>query len=166
MNASVILSYAFMYFVLFIAVPFVVVTFVMTCIKFFKSEPLVSESNVKVKAHQLDRNSLDFLQNLKAITKDKYDVIYGTNLGHIIDVDDDLKPEDTVIEYLQQCQLDYVVVDHESSLVKLVIADPKEHTAEQHRFLERALDNIGVRLLDLSENKACDVTQIKNALAA
>lgn len=166
MNASVILSYAFMYFVLFIIVPFVVVTFVMTCIKFFKSEPSVSESNVKVKAHKIDRNSLDFLESLKAITKDKYDVIYGTNLGQVIDIDDEAEPEDSLVEYLQQCQLDYVVIDHESSLVKLVIADPNEHSPEQHRFLERALDNIGVRLLDLAENKACDVTQIRNALAA
>lgn len=38
MDTSVILSYAFIYFVLFIAVPFVLVVFVMTCIKFFKSD--------------------------------------------------------------------------------------------------------------------------------
>ncbi len=44
MNTSVILSYAFIYFVLFLVVPLVLVTFTMTCIKFFKSDVPADEA--------------------------------------------------------------------------------------------------------------------------
>ncbi|SQH78067.1 conserved protein of unknown function [Shewanella benthica] len=68
MNATVILSYTFMYFVLFVIVPFVIVTFVMTCIKFFQtSDVQKAATEVSVKPHQLDMQSMQFLKTLKTL---------------------------------------------------------------------------------------------------
>lgn len=166
MNTSFILSYAFMYFVLFIVAPMIVVTFVMTCIKFFRSDE-VKEQNIDIKAHAIDKKAIDFLDNLKLIAKGRYDVIYGTNLAHIIDIENEPDTVPLVVEnYLKDCQLDYVLIDHESQAIKLVIADPAENTVEQTRFMERALEKIGVRLIKMTENKMCDDDLVRNALAA
>lgn len=68
----VILSYAFIWFVFFVMCPLVIVTFVMTCIKFFRSsENQLVEAAVSIKPHLLDKDSMHFLKSLKAIAANR-----------------------------------------------------------------------------------------------
>jgi len=166
MNASVILSYAFMYFVLFLVVPFVLVTFTLTCIKFFK--PNDSESvgaEIKFSRHQMEPDSVGFINKLNTIVKDKYKVLYGTCLDRILDIDKADTPDD-VHSYLRGCQLDYVLVDNESSSVKLVITDPEHNSPEQSQFIDNSLAEVGVKVIHLPKNQKWDESLIRNGLAA
>ncbi|MCK8046945.1 MULTISPECIES: DUF2726 domain-containing protein [Shewanella] len=163
MSASVIFSYAFMYFVLFLVVPFVLVTFTMTCIKFFKGNEFVN-SSIKLKANTLTNQPISFVNKLNTLAKDKYNVLYGTTLDSLCDVDKDDKEQDAH-SYLQACHLDYVLVDNQSSAVKLVITDPQHNSDENNRFIDATLAKMGVKVLHLAKND-CDVNLIKNSLVA
>ncbi|MCE9679330.1 DUF2726 domain-containing protein [Shewanella sp. AS1] len=165
--ATVFISYAFMYFVLFIIVPLVVVTFVMTCIKFFRSnEAQMADAAVSIKPHLLDKESMHFLKGLKAIASNRYDVLYGASLVNVVDIDDSIRNHEEVQDFMEHCHLDYVVVDNESSAVKLVVSDPSASSPEQMRFVEKCLDYIGVKLIKLDEHKQCDEALLRSALAA
>ncbi|CAM4059536.1 DUF2726 domain-containing protein [Shewanella aquimarina] len=166
-TATVILSYAFMYFVLFIICPLVIVTFVMTCIKFFRSsENQLVDASVSIKPHLLDKDSMQFLKGLKAIAANRYDVLYGASLVNVVDLDDSLKNHEEVQDFMEHCHLDYVVVDNESSAVKLVVSDPAASSPEQMKFVEKCLDYIGVQLIKLDKDKHCDEALLRTALAA
>ncbi|EDQ02758.1 DUF2726 domain-containing protein [Shewanella benthica] len=167
MNATVILSYTFMYFVLFVIVPFVIVTFVMTCIKFFQtSDVQKAATEVSVKPHLLDMQSMQFLKTLKTIAKGRYDVLYDASLVNVVDIDQAVKNHEEVQEYMEHCHLDYVVVDNESSSVKLVMTNPEDSTSDQVEFIEKCLAYTGIQLIKLDKDKHCDEALIRNALAA
>ena len=88
MNTSVILSYAFMYFVLFVAVPFVFVMFVMTCIKFFRADPEeAAHHEMKLKPVLFDEDSFNFFKSLKTVVEGKYDVCCNVPLDTVFDMD-------------------------------------------------------------------------------
>ncbi|ABZ74876.1 conserved hypothetical protein [Shewanella halifaxensis HAW-EB4] len=163
MSASVMLSYAFMYFVLFLVVPFVLATFAMTCIKFFKSTEFVA-SNIKLKPNSLGDQSVSFINKLNDLVVGKYNVLYGTTLDSLCDVDKNEKEQDAH-SYLQGCHLDYVLVDSESSAVKLVITDPQHNSEENNRFIDDTLAKMGVKVLHLAKND-CDANLIKSSLVA
>ncbi|QFU24758.1 DUF2726 domain-containing protein [Shewanella eurypsychrophilus] len=165
MNATVIFSYAFIYFVLFLIVPLVIVTFVMTCIKFFRSNGM-QMTELSVKPHRLDKESMHFLKTLKAMTNNRYDVLYGASLVNVVDIDDSVKNHEEVQDFMEHCHLDYVVVDNESSSVKLVISNSDESSPEQTKFVEKCLDYVGVQFIKLDKNKQCNEASIMNALAA
>ena len=166
-TATVILSYAFIYFVLFIIVPLVIVTFVMTCIKFFRSNELqMVDAAVSIKPHLLDKESMHFLKGLKSIASNRYDVLYGASLVNVVDIDDSIKNHEEVQDFMEHCHLDYVVVDNESSAVKLVVSDPSASSPEQMKFVEKCLDYIGVQFIKLDKDKHCDETLLRTALAA
>jgi|GEM_PF-856280 len=167
MNATVILSYTFMYFVLFVIVPLVVVTFVMTCIKFFQtSDVQMAATAVSIKPHLLDMQSMQFLKTLKTIAKGRYDVLYNASLVNVVDIDEAVKNHEEVKEYMGHCHLDYVVVDNESSSVKLVIANTEDSTSDQVEFIEKCLAYTGVQFIKLDKEKHCDEALIRTALAA
>lgn len=163
MSASVIFSYAFMYFVLFLVVPFVLVTFTLTCIKFFKGNEYMA-SNIKLKSNSLDNQPGSFINKLNSLVKGQYNVVYGTTLDSLCDVDKDEKEQDAH-SYLQGCHLDYVLVDNESSAVKLVITDPQHNSDENNRFIDATLAKMGVKVLHLAKND-CDANLIKSSLVA
>lgn len=166
-TATVILSYAFMYFVLFIIVPLVIVTFVMTCIKFFRSSDVqMVDAAVSIKPHLLDQESMQFLKSLKSIASNRYDVLYGASLVNVVDIDDSVRNHEEVQDFMEHCHLDYVVVDNESSAVKLVMSDPNSSSPEQIKFIEKCLDYIGVQFIKLDKHKQCDEILLRNALAA
>lgn len=167
MNATVILSYAFIYFVLFLIVPFVIVTFVMTCIKFFKSSEVERVgAEISIKPHLLDKESMHFLKSLKAIANTRYDILYGASLVNVVDIDESVNNHEEVQDFMEHCHLDYVVIDNESSSVKLVISNPDDSSPEQAKFVEKCLDYIGVQFIKLDKYKHCDEALIKTALAA
>jgi hypothetical protein len=167
MNATVIFSYAFMYFVLFLIVPLVIVTFVMTCIKFFKSSEVeMVGAEISIKPHVLDEESMHFLKSLKVIANTRYDILYGASLVNVVDIDETIKSHEEVQDFMEHCHLDYVVVDNESSSVKLVISNPDDSSPEQVKFVEKCLDYIGVPFIKLDKQKHCDEGLIKTALAA
>ncbi len=167
MNATVILSYTFMYFVLFVIVPLVVVTFVMTCIKFFQTTDVqMAATEVSIKPHLLDMQSMQFLKTLKTIAKGRYDVLYDASLVNVVDIDQTVKNHDEVKEYMEHCHLDYVVVDNESSSVKLVMMNPEESTSDQVEFIEKCLAYTGVQFIKLDKDKNCDEALIRTALVA
>ncbi|MCG9738017.1 DUF2726 domain-containing protein [Shewanella insulae] len=166
-TATVILSYAFMYFVLFVICPLVIVTFVMTCIKFFSSsEAQLVDAAVSIKPHLLDKESMHFLKGLKAIAANRYDILYGASLVNVVDIDDSIKNHDEVQDFMEHCHLDYVVVDNESSAVKLVVSNPAASSPEQMKFVEKCLDYIGVQFIKLDKDKHCDEALLRTALAA
>lgn len=166
MNASFVLSYAFMYFVLFLVVPFVLVTFTMTCIKFFKPNDTESVGDkIKFSRHPMEPKSVGFINKLNTIVKDKYNVLYGTCLDSILDIDKAETP-DKVHSYLRGCHLDYVLVDSESSSVKLVITDPEHNSPEQSEFIDNSLAEVGVKVIHLAKNQKWDESLIRNGLAA
>ncbi|QYJ74661.1 MULTISPECIES: DUF2726 domain-containing protein [Shewanella] len=163
----VILSYAFIWFVFFVMCPLVIVTFVMTCIKFFRSsENQLVEAAVSIKPHLLDKDSMHFLKSLKAIAANRYDILYGASLVNVVDLDESVRNHEEVQDFMEHCHLDYVVVDNESSAVKLVVSDPAASSPEQMKFVEKCLDYIGVQLIKLDKDKHCDEALLRTALAA
>ncbi|MCL1056622.1 DUF2726 domain-containing protein [Shewanella gelidimarina] len=166
MNVSIILSYAFMYFVFFLVVPFVLVMFTLTCIKFFK--PTDTESiweDIKFSRHPMEPKAAFFINNLNTIVKDKYNILYGTCLDSILDIDK-AETSGDVHSYLRGCHLDYVLVDSQSSSVKLVITDPEHNSPEQSQFIDNSLAEVGVKVIHLAKNQKWDESLIRNGLAA
>ncbi|MFS1425134.1 DUF2726 domain-containing protein [Shewanella sp. 10N.286.48.B5] len=165
MNTSVILSYAFVYFVLFLVVPFVLVTFTMTCIKFFKTSHVKNVGvNIKLNPDRIANKPVGIFNKLNTIVKGKYNILYGTTMDSIVDIGNTDKPEDAH-QHLQHCHLDYVVVDEQSS-VKLVITDPQHNTPENNEFIDQSLAEVGIKVIHLASNQQCDETLIRNSLAA
>nr|WP_223294819.1 MULTISPECIES: DUF2726 domain-containing protein [Shewanella] len=139
----------------------------MTCIKFFRSsENQLVDAAVSIKPHLLDKDSMHFLKGLKAIAANRYDVLYGASLVNVVDLDDSLRNHEEVQDFMEHCHLDYVVVDNESSAVKLVVSDPAASSPEQMKFVEKCLDYIGVQLIKLDKDKHCDEALLRTALAA
>ena len=153
-TASVYLSYAFIYFVLFIAVPFIAVTFVMTCIKFFKSET-AAPVHAKIKDRLFDNESLGFLKSLKSLTKGEYEICSHVPLESVIEVNaDEAEPHG---------YLDYVLIDQNSSEIKMVISDfSDKYSAE----IKPLLQKLNIRLIDMKRNCPMDKQHLMQALAA
>ncbi|QLE86762.1 DUF2726 domain-containing protein [Shewanella sp. Scap07] len=169
MNTSVILSYAFVYFVLLIVVPFVLVTFTMTCIKFFKTSNVENVGvNIKLNPEKIANKPVGFFNNLNnivnTVAKGKYNILYGTSMDSIVDIDKTDKPEDAH-QHLRHCHLDYVVVD-DNSAVKLVITDPQHNSPENNDFIDHSLAEVGIKVIHLAQNQQCDESLIRNSLAA
>lgn len=163
MNASVVFSYAFVYFVLFVVVPFVLVTFAMTCIKFFKSEGKSEGKAFKFKGSKVSAKAQVFLSKLSGAFKNKYSVLYGTCLDSILDIDNN--KDEQAHEYLRACHLDYVLVDPESSAVKLVITDPEHNSPERNAFIDHSLAEVGIKVLHLDTNVPCDEALLTRSLS-
>ncbi|WP_233258843.1 DUF2726 domain-containing protein [Shewanella sp. YLB-09] len=123
-------------------------------------------TELSVKPHRLDKESMHFLKTLKAMTNNRYDVLYGASLVNVVDIDDSVKNHEEVQDFMEHCHLDYVVVDNESSSVKLVISNSDESSPEQTKFVEKCLDYVGVQFIKLDKNKQCNEASIMNALAA
>ncbi|MCG9714927.1 DUF2726 domain-containing protein [Shewanella insulae] len=139
----------------------------MTCIKFFSSsEAQLVDDAVSIKPHLLDKESMHFLKGLKAIAANRYDILYGASLVNVVDIDDSIKNHDEVQDFMEHCHLDYVVVDNESSAVKLVVSNPAASSPEQMKFVEKCLDYIGVQFIKLDKDKHCDEALLRTALAA
>ncbi|QFU21241.1 DUF2726 domain-containing protein [Shewanella eurypsychrophilus] len=164
MNVTVMSSYAFIYFVLFLVVPFVIVIFTMTCIKFFKSDEIKTDDmRVKLAPEKTKAKYSSLISKLNNIAKDKYNVIYGVSLDNILDVKSDKNSH--IHENLKNCHLDYVVVDEESS-VKLVITDPEHNTQENSDFIDNSLAKVGVNVIHMSDDQRCDDLLIRASLVA
>ncbi|WP_335924543.1 hypothetical protein [Shewanella indica] len=154
MDTSVILSYAFIYFVLFIAVPFVLVVFVMTCIKFFKSDEKNAEE-IKLKNRFFDKQSLDFFKSLKSLTNGRYEVCSNVALESVVDID----PHATA----SYSRLDYVLIDQNSSEIKMVISDFSDAESANSKSL---LEKLNVRLIDMKRSNPLDAQHLEQMLTA
>lgn len=155
MDTSVILSYAFVYFVLFIAVPFVLVVFVMTCIKFFKTEETHNNEVVKLKSRFFDNKSLDFFKSLKSLTSGRYEVCSNVTLGSVVDIDSHAAES--------HVRLDYVLIDQNSSEIKMVISDFSDAESASSKSL---LEKLNIRLIDMKRSNPLDVQHLQQVLAA
>ncbi|WP_345880390.1 hypothetical protein [Shewanella algae] len=154
MDTSVILSYAFIYFVLFIAVPFVLVVFVMTCIKFFKSDEKNAES-IKLKNRFFDKQSLDFFKSLKSLTNGRYEVCSNVALESVVDIDPHAPASHS--------RLDYVLIDQNSSEIKMVISDFSDAESANSKSL---LEKLNVRLIDMKRSNPLDAQHLEQMLTA
>ncbi|QQX80784.1 DUF2726 domain-containing protein [Shewanella sp. KX20019] len=164
MNATVILNYAFIYFVLFLVVPTVIVIFTMTCIKFFKSEKIQTDGVViELTPERTKEKYSGLISKLNEIAKEKYNVLYGTSLDSILDVKKD--NGNHVKGNLKNCHLDYVIMD-EQSVVKLVITDPGHNTPENSDFIDSSLAKVGVDVIHISDDNKYDDLLIRSALVA
>ncbi|ABV35132.1 conserved hypothetical protein [Shewanella sediminis HAW-EB3] len=164
MNATVIFNYAFMYFVLFLVVPSVIIVFAMTCIKFFKSEKIQTEGVIIELTPEKTKAKFSALTaRLNEIARGKYNVLYGASLGSILDVKSDNNHH--TYENIKNCQLDYVILDEQSS-VKLVITDPEHNTPENSDFIDSSLAKVGVNVIHISDNKQCDDLLVRELLVA
>ncbi|QDF65767.1 DUF2726 domain-containing protein [Shewanella sp. SNU WT4] len=166
MSTSVITNYAFMYFVLFLIVPLLIVSFTLTCIKFFKNESIYNIENLTLEQlgasatpHFSNKQVLNQLHDLNALAKDKYDILYGVNLDEVIEV----KNNDELKEVLHQYKMNYVVIDHKSSEIKLVITD-NEHN--ENRAIRNIFRKLNINHINVKPNQPYDFNLIKTALAA
>ena len=153
MITSVIISYAFVYFVLFVAVPFILVVFIMTCIKFFKTD--TEEHPVKLKNALFDKQSFNFFKSLKSMVGSQYDVCCNVPIDTVFEMDAQTAAEN-------HTRLDYVVIDHDSSEVKLVISD-FSNTADANA--KSLFEKFNVKLVEMTRDKPCDVQMLKQTLA-
>lgn len=156
MNTSLILSYAFMYFVLFVAVPFVFVMFVMTCIKFFKADPTDSAHHEMKLKPVFDKQSFDFFKSLKTVVEGKYDVCCNVPLDTVFDMDQ----HDADLNH--ECRLDYVLIDHDSSEVKMVISDFGKANNSPMKTL---FSQFNIGFIEMNPHKQWDTQTLKQALA-
>lgn len=151
---SVYLSYAFAYFVIFAVVPFVVVTFVMTCIKFFKHEG-ESTLHAKIKNRLFDNESLGFFKALKSLTKGQYEICSHVPLEAVLEVDlDEAEPHG---------YLDYVLIDQNSSEIKMIISDFSD---VDNASVLPLLQKMNIRLIDMKRDHPFDSLHLSQALAA
>ena len=150
---SVYLSYAFVYFVLFAVVPFVVVTFVLTCIKFFKSEEAVA-LHAKIKNRLFDSKSLGFLKSLKNLTHGQYEICSHVPLDAVVEVErDEAEPHG---------YLDYVLIDQNSSEIKMIISDFSD---SDNASILPLLQKMNIRLIDMKRDRPFDPQHLSQALA-
>ncbi|GIU13604.1 hypothetical protein C9I43_17310 [Shewanella morhuae] len=157
MNTSVILSYAFMYFVLFVAVPFVFVMFVMTCIKFFKSGSDEAEHHeIKLKPMLFDKKSFSFFKSLKTVVEGKYDVFCNVPLDTVFEMDQ----HDASLNH--DYRLDYVLIDQDSSEVKMVISDSSK---ENNSLMKKLFSKFNINFIEMNQQKSWDAQSLKQALA-
>ena len=154
MFTSVFLSYAFVYSVLFIAVPFIIVMFIMTCIKFFKTDH--EEHTITLKKTLFDTQSFDFMKSLQAMVGGKYDVCCNVPMDNVFEMDAHTAAEN-------HTKLDYVVIDHDASEVKLIISDfSKEDDANAKSLFEK----FNVKLVEMARGKPYDVQMLQGVLPA
>jgi len=59
-----------------------------------------------------------------------------------------------------------LLVDSQSSSVKLVITDPEHNSPEQSKFIDNSLAEVGVKVIHLAKNQKWDESLIRNGLAA
>lgn len=162
MSTSVIASYAFMYFVLFLIVPFVTISFVLTCIKFFKKDMSISDGQINIinKPQFCNKQVLNYIHDLNGVSSGKYDVLYGLKMDDLVEVQDN----DDLKSVLHNCTIDYVVIDHDSSEIKLVITD--EQDLERNSFLQNVFTKFNINHIQIRKDSPCDLTAIRTALAA
>ena len=152
MITSVFLSYAFVYSVLFIVVPFILVMFVMTCIKFFKTDH--EEHTVTFKKVLFDTQSFNFLKSLKTMVGGKYDICCNVPIDTVFEMDAQTAAEN-------HTRLDYVVIDHYSSEVKLVISDfSHQEDANAKSWFEK----FNIKLVEIAKGKPYDMQTLKQSL--
>ncbi|QYJ78675.1 hypothetical protein [Shewanella acanthi] len=156
MITSVILSYAFMYFVLFVAVPFVFVMFVMTCIKFFRADHDDVHHEMTLRPELFDKESFNFFKSLKTVVEGKYDVCVNVPLDNVFNMDQ----HDAELNH--ECRLDYVLVDHDSSAVKLVISDSGK---QSNSPMKKLFSKFNVGFVEMNQHKQWDPQSLKLALA-
>jgi hypothetical protein len=149
---SVFLSYAFVYSVLFIAVPFILVVFVMTCIKFFKTD--TDEHSIKFKKMLFDTQSFNFSKSLKTMLGGKYDVCCNVPIDTVFEMDAHTAAEN-------HTRLDYVVIDNDSSEVKLVISDFSQQDGAKAKSLFKQFN---IKLVEMAKGKPCDMQMLKQSL--
>ncbi|GGP91530.1 DUF2726 domain-containing protein [Shewanella ulleungensis] len=154
MFTSVFLSYAFVYSVLFIAVPFILVMFVMTCIKFFKTDH--AEHPITLKKALFDTQNVDFMKSLQAVVGGKYDVCCNVPIDNVFEMDAYSAAE-------HHTKLDYVVIDHDSSEVKLIISDFSQQDDASAKSL---FEKFNIKLVEMARGKPYDVQTLKGMLPA
>ncbi|MBV7316666.1 hypothetical protein [Shewanella sp. NIFS-20-20] len=161
MSASVITNYAFMYFVLFIIVPLLTVSFTLTCIKFFKKDHTynIDQLAIDTKPQFCNKHVLNQIHDLNLLAKEKYDILYGINLDEVIEVKDNHELK----EILHNYKLNYVVIDHESSEIKLVITEEELNT---NNVISNIFNKFNIRHISVKPNQPYDINLIKTALAA
>ncbi|AZG72127.1 MULTISPECIES: hypothetical protein [Shewanella] len=152
MITSVFLSYAFVYSVLFIVVPFILVIFIMTCIKFFKTD--TEEHSIKFKKMLFDTQSFNFLKSLKTMVGGKYDVCCNVPIDTVFEMDAQTAAEN-------HTRFDYVVIDHDSSEVKLVISDFSQQDDANAKSL---FEKFNVKLVEIVRGKPYDMQMLKLSL--
>lgn len=152
MFTSVFLSYVFIYSVLFIVVPFILVVFIMTCIKFFKTN--TEDHTVKFKKMLFDTQSFDFLKSLKTMIGEKYDVCCNVPIDTVFEMDSQTAAEN-------HTRLDYVVIDHDSSEVKLVISDFSNQDDANSKSL---FEKFNIKLVEMARGKPYDMQMLKLSL--
>ncbi|KFZ37623.1 hypothetical protein HR45_09370 [Shewanella mangrovi] len=151
---SVYLSYAFVYFVLFLVVPFVVVTFVLTCIKFFRHENEVP-LHARIKNRLFDNESLGFFKSLKSLTKGQYEICSHVPLDSVVEVErDEAEPHG---------YLDYVLIDQNSSEIKMIISDFSD---VDNASVLPLLRKMNIRIIDMKRDHPFDTQHLSQALAA
>jgi len=153
MITSVFLSYAFVYSILFIVVPFILVIFIMTCIKFFK--PDTEDHSIKFNKMLFDPQSLNFFKSLKTMVGGQYDVFCNVPIDTVFEMDAKTAAEN-------HTRLDYVVIDNDSSEVKLIISDFSQHDDSKAKSL---FEKFNIKLVEMTKDKPCDVQMLKQALA-
>ncbi|WP_156312317.1 DUF2726 domain-containing protein [Shewanella sp. Sh95] len=157
MYEGILQSYAFMYFVLFVAVPFVFVMFVMTCIKFFRADPEeAAHHEMKLKPVLFDEDSFNFFKSLKTVVEGKYDVCCNVPLDTVFDMDQ----HDADLNH--ECRLDYVLIDHDSSEVKMVISDAGKQINSP---MKKLFSKFNIGFIEMNQHKQWDATSLKQALA-
>lgn len=161
MSASMVSSYVFMYFVLFMAVPFVAVVFVLTCIKFFKGDKAPDYSSLQYinKPHFCNKQVLNYLHELNTLSEGKYDILYGINMDDVVEISNNQELK----ELLHLHKLDYVVIDHESAEVKLVITNEVD---EPQSFINNIFSQFNISHIQLGKDGKYNINDIKTALAA
>ncbi len=163
MSISVLASYSFVYFVLFLIVPALVIVFVMTCAKFFKesvSEPI--NISATINTDKVVKYNSTAIGMIAGLAKGKYNVIYGAAMESLVDVSKGT--DKNTIDKLKACLLDCVVLDKSSS-IKLVVSNPKHNTIENNDIIDTVLSNAGIKVIKISDSNDHDALLINAALA-
>ncbi|WP_261923070.1 hypothetical protein [Shewanella sp. NFH-SH190041] len=162
MNTSVIASYAFIYSVLFLIVPFVTISFILTCIKFFKKENNMDTGSINIinKPQFCNKQVLNYIHDLNAISGGRYDVLYGLKMDELVEA----QGNEELKSVLHNCTINYVVVDHDSSEIKLVITD--EQDQEKTSLIHKIFSQFNINHIQITPNTPFDSGKIKTALTA
>ncbi|MGI2261118.1 hypothetical protein [Shewanella sp. GXUN23E] len=134
----------------------------MTCIKFFKKEIDLTEGQVSIikKPKFCNKQVLNYIHDLNGLSSGKYDVLYGLKMDDLVEVQDN----DELKSVLHDCTIDYVVIDHDSAEIKLVIT--KEQDQEKASFLNNVFTKFNINHIQLRKDSPYDLAEIRTALAA
>ncbi|GLP95435.1 hypothetical protein [Paraferrimonas sedimenticola] len=165
--AQVLFSYGFLWMVWFLIVPLLVVSFVWTCIKFFKNSITSNkELKVAVAPHQFAARDLNLIRDIESLENQRYSVLYHTDLDQIVDLAETSKDDEEMHRELRKCKLDFVVIDNHTSEVKMALTDVSKQPARYAKFMSTALNSIGAKLVKLRTDQSYESTGWKNLLTA